>query len=79
MEQAVYTIPEYCVAEKISRSKRYDEWAKGEGVEFFRRGARILISHEARIRHRKKLEREERKAREERGSRSAAAADEQAA
>jgi hypothetical protein len=63
MEQSVYTIPEYCAAEKISRSRLYDEWKRGEGVEFFRRGAKILISHEARVRHRERLERQ---AREER-------------
>ena len=60
MEQAVYTIPEYCAAEKVSRSKLYAEWACGDGVEFFRRGNKILISHEARIRYREKLEREAR-------------------
>jgi hypothetical protein len=61
MEQAtVYTIPEYCAAEKVSRSKLYAEWAAGEGVEFFHRGNKVLISHEARIRYREKLEREAR-------------------
>ena len=63
MEQAVYTIPEYCAAEKVSRSTVYKEWAAGKGVEFFRRGNKILISHEARIRHREELERAEREAR----------------
>jgi hypothetical protein len=58
MEQAVYTLPEYCSAEKVSRSLVYAEWARGEGVEFFRRGNKILISHEARVRYREKLERE---------------------
>jgi len=58
MEQSVYTVGEYCVAEKISRSKLYEEWSRGEGVEFYRRGTKILISHEARVRHRGRLERE---------------------
>jgi hypothetical protein len=58
MEQAVYTVAEYCIAEKVSRSKLYDEWKRGVGVEFYRRGAKILISHEARVRHRERLERE---------------------
>jgi hypothetical protein len=62
LEQSVYTIPEYCAAEKISRSTFYAEHARGEGVEFFRRGNKVLISHEARVRYRKQLER---KAREE--------------
>ena len=60
MEQSVYTIPEYCAAEKVSRSKLYEEWSRGEGVEFFRRGNKILISHEARVRYRKKVERKAR-------------------
>ena len=59
----VFTIPEYCAVEKVSRAKVYDEWKRGIGVEFFRRGTKILISNEARIRHRQRLERE---AREER-------------
>jgi hypothetical protein len=58
VEQAVYTIPEYCAVEKVSRSKVYDEWRRGVGVEFYRRGKKILISHEARVRHRERLERE---------------------
>ena len=60
MDQAVYTIPEYCAAEKTSRSTLYGEWARGEGPEYFRRGAKVLISHEARMRYREKLEREAR-------------------
>jgi hypothetical protein len=64
MEQAVYTIPEYCAAEKTSRSTVYAEWARGEGVEFFRRGNKILISHDARVRHRERLERKTREERE---------------
>jgi len=64
MEQSVYTLPEYCAAEKVSRSKVYAEWARGEGVEFFRRGNKILISHEARVRYREKLECEAREGRE---------------
>ena len=67
MEQAVYTIPEYCAVEKVSRSRVYDEWKRGVGVEFFRRGNKILISHEARIRYRERLEREARKELEDRG------------
>jgi len=35
MEQAVYTISEYCAAEKISRSTLYSEWKQGVGVELF--------------------------------------------
>jgi hypothetical protein len=58
MDQAVYTISEYCAAEKVSRSRVYAEWARGEGVDRFHRGTKILITHEARVRYREKLERE---------------------
>ena len=63
MEQATYTVPEYCLIEKVSRSKVYQEWALGGGVEFFKRGRRILITNEARLRYRAQLEREAREAR----------------
>lgn len=72
MDQAVYTIPEYCAAEKTSRSTVYAEWARGEGVEYFRRGNKILISHEARIRHREKLEKMAREERETAAAKNAA-------
>lgn len=55
-----YTLSEYCAAEKVSRARVYDEWSRGEGVESFRRGAKRLISHEARLRYREKLEQEAR-------------------
>ena len=67
MEQAVYTIPEYCAAERVSRSKVYSEWAAGGGVEFFRRGNKVLITHAARVRYREKLESEARGVLEARG------------
>ena len=63
MEQDVYTVPEYCKLEKVSRTKVYQEWGAGDGVEFFRRGNKILISNEARLRYRAKLEKEAREAR----------------
>jgi hypothetical protein len=63
MEQEVYTLDEYCAVEKISRAKVYDEWKRGGGVDFYKRGTKILISHEARLRHRNKLEQEAREKR----------------
>jgi hypothetical protein len=71
--QDVYTISEYCEIEKISRSKLYKEWQEGGGVEFYRRGNRILITEEARLRHREKLEREAFDVREKRCARHSAA------
>jgi hypothetical protein len=58
MEQDIFTIPEYCAKEKVSRSKVYSEWQSGGGVEFFKRGQRKLITNEARLKYRAQLERE---------------------
>jgi hypothetical protein len=51
----ILTVNEYCKAEKVSRAKLYKEWKAGEGVEFFKRGSKIFISHEARLAYREKL------------------------
>jgi len=60
----IHTIPEYCAIEKVSRAKIYNEWKNGEGVEFFRRGTKIFITEDARLRHREKLQRRAREERE---------------
>jgi hypothetical protein len=78
MEADIYTLAEYCAAEKISRAQVYKEWAAGEGVEFFKRGAKIFISNEARLRHRALLEQLEREKREKREKARKAAAPEAA-
>ena len=51
-----YTVPEFCQAERISRSKLYMLWAEGKGPRFFNVGTRRLISHEARTEWRRALE-----------------------
>jgi hypothetical protein len=51
----IYTVADYCEAEKISRSKLYQEWKRGEGVEFLKRGKKIYITDEARLEYRQKL------------------------
>jgi hypothetical protein len=58
------TVLEYCAAERISRSTFYAEIARGEGVETYRRGSKVLISPEARRRQRARLEQRERDRRE---------------
>jgi hypothetical protein len=60
MERDVHTIEQYCKLEQISRSKYYEEQKAGCGVEYFRRGAKVLISEAARRRHRERLEQEAR-------------------
>jgi hypothetical protein len=57
MPTDIFTLEEYCALEKVSRSKVYDEWRRGEGVEYFKRGAKIFITEEARLAHREKLQR----------------------
>jgi hypothetical protein len=51
----IYTVADYCDAEKISRSKLYQEWKRGEGVEFFKRGKKLYVTEEARLAYREKL------------------------
>jgi hypothetical protein len=51
----IYTIAEYCETEKISRTTLNQEWRKGIGVEFYRRGRRIYVTEEARQAYRAKL------------------------
>ncbi len=55
MTENLYTLSQYCELEKVSRSTVYLEWRRGEGVEFIKRGAKILISETARIAYREKL------------------------
>jgi hypothetical protein len=51
----IYTVSEYCEAEKISRGKLYKEWKRGEGVEYFKRGKKLYVTEEARLAFREKL------------------------
>jgi hypothetical protein len=51
----IYTVSDYCRAEKISRGKLYSEWKRGEGVEFFKRGKKLYVTEEARLAYREKL------------------------
>jgi hypothetical protein len=51
----IYTVSEYCEAEKVSRGKLYAEWRRGEGVEFFKRGKKVDVTEEARLAYREKL------------------------
>ena len=74
MEQdSIFTIPEYCAKEKVSRSKVYGGWKNGGGVEFFKRGQRKLITNEARLKYRAQLEREASEARKAARTESSAA------
>jgi hypothetical protein len=55
MVSDIYTVSEYCEAEKISRGKLYKEWKRGEGVEYFKRGKKLCITEAARLAYREKL------------------------
>jgi hypothetical protein len=56
MDQSVYTVKEFCEAERISRGFLYKLWTQGKGPESYRIGAARRITHEARIEWRQKLE-----------------------
>ena len=47
MEQAVFTITEFCTAHRMSRSRLYLEWKAGTGPLFLRIGTKVLITREA--------------------------------
>ena len=51
----IYTIADYCTAEKVSRGKVYSDRKRGEGVEFFKRGKKLYVTEEARLAYREKL------------------------
>ena len=44
---AVFTIPEFCAAHRLSRSKLYQLWAAGAGPRKMSIGTKILITVEA--------------------------------
>jgi hypothetical protein len=47
MDQAVFTVAEFCTAHKVSRSRLYKEWNEGTGPRVLRVGTKILITKEA--------------------------------
>jgi len=47
MEQQVYTIAEFCAANRISRTRLYLEFKAGTGPKHYFVGTRILIRAEA--------------------------------
>jgi hypothetical protein len=51
-----YSVGEYCAAERICRSKLYQEWAEGGGPRYYHRGSKRLISREAADAYRRQLE-----------------------
>jgi len=44
---AAYTVTEFCIAHRLSRSKLYQLWAAGIGPRWMYVGTKRLISHEA--------------------------------
>ena len=56
VEKKAYTIPEFCEAYQISRSKLYDDLKHGHGPRIMKVGRRTLISVEAATAWRRRLE-----------------------
>ena len=44
-----YTSDEFCVAERISRSKLYEYWKAGRGPRYYLNGVSRRITHAARL------------------------------
>jgi hypothetical protein len=53
---AVYTIQEFCVAHRISRSRLYELWGAGHGPRVMQNGTRRLITFEAAADWRRRME-----------------------
>jgi hypothetical protein len=45
--QPVFTLAEFCIEHRISRTRLYQEWNQGTGPDFFRVGTKILITNES--------------------------------
>ena len=52
------TVNEFCAAEKIGRTRLYQDWKQGKGPRFFYNGTRRRISEEARKEWRRQREHE---------------------
>ena len=50
------TVNEFCLAERISRTRLYEDWKQGKGPRFFYIGNQRRISAEARIEWRRRRE-----------------------
>jgi hypothetical protein len=46
-ERAAYSVGEFCMAHRISRSKLYQMWAAGSGPRVMRIGSKVLVTVEA--------------------------------
>jgi hypothetical protein len=44
-----YTVDEFCIVERLSRVKLYEDWKNGRGPRFYRNGKRRIIPHSARL------------------------------
>jgi hypothetical protein len=53
----VNPLAEYLAIERRSESTFYEDRRRGTGVEFFKRGSKIYVTREARLRERARLER----------------------
>jgi hypothetical protein len=47
--EPTYTVDEFCDAERISRSRLYELWQRGEGPEYYLNGISKRITHAARL------------------------------
>lgn len=47
MSQDAYTVPEFCRAFRVSRTKLYQCWAQNEGPQYYRVGNQRRISADA--------------------------------
>jgi hypothetical protein len=53
-----YTVDEFCLAERKSRSQFYNELRDGRGPRYYRNGNKIRITHQARLDYQREREAE---------------------
>ena len=46
-ERAAFTVAEFCLSHRISRSALYKQWAMGIGPRYMRNGKKIIIACDA--------------------------------
>ena len=51
-----YTVEEFCLAERKSRSQFYNELRDGKGPRYYRNGNKIRITHQARLDYQRERE-----------------------
>ena len=50
-----YTVDEFCIVERKSKVRLYEEWKEGKGPRFYFNGNRRIIPHSARLEYQQRM------------------------